>query len=344
VVKGNIFFTVPKDGTKDRGCCKEASIPVALQLEVGAFLKDRLLRQGISLREGQQTHQDLARSASESGEYATLDLSNASDTLCYKLVKLLLPPDWFTLLDSLRAPFTCVDGQWVHLEKFSSMGNGFTFELETLVFYTLVETLMEDRPYLGSWCYGDDLIVPSAYARDVIAALTFFGFTPNERKCFLEGHFRESCGGDFFKGEPVRAHYLEKLPDEPQQWISLANGLRRLGAWASHARSEALKQLPSEIRQCRGPEELGDIVIHDDPEHFVTHTITVKGRYHRTRVSAYRAYVPVPIRLHWHHWKPDVQLAGALLGLSSNGVSPRGVSGYKLGWVQPPGNGWLPVC
>lgn len=342
-VRGNIFFTVPKDGSKDRGCAKEASIPVALQLDVGAFLKDRLTLFGVDLRTGQELHRTLALKASLDGLAATIDLSNASDTVAYGLVKLLLPSRWFTLFDSLRAPYTRVEGDWVRLEKFSSMGNGFTFELETLIFWTLAETLREQSGTEGTcYAYGDDLIVPTAMAEALLSALRFFGFTPNVQKTFLSGSFRESCGGDFFNGVSVRAHYIQKLPDEPQEWISLANGLRRLGEIGRSAWMECVRNIPSHIRRLRGPAELGDVVIHDDPEHWDCFNKIPAGEAEPSRHV--RAYVPVARVDSWSHWKPEIQLAACLLGLPSRGVTPRGaITGYKVRAISMPGNNYIPA-
>lgn len=56
-VRGNRFTTVPKDGTKDRGICIEPSINVFFQLGVGAYIRERLRRIGIDLRNGQAIHE-----------------------------------------------------------------------------------------------------------------------------------------------------------------------------------------------------------------------------------------------------------------------------------------------
>lgn len=354
-VVGNIFFTVPKDGTKFRGCCKESSLSLAFQLDAGRILKTKLLKIGIDLRAGQQIHQALARQASIDGLDATIDMSNASDTLCRVLPKLVLRTDWWELLNSLRATHTRVKGKWYRLEKFSSMGNGFTFELETLIFATLARTVIEkeggdpDRVR----CYGDDLIVPVGHAKSVLAALRFFGFEPNEKKTFVEGPFRESCGGDFWDGISVRAYYLEELPDEPQHWISLANGLRRVALangidsprWSIVRRAwlRALDPIPSRIRRCRGPESLGDVVIHDNPE-FWSLREKPEDKANGLEIKYVHAYLPVPSVLPWHHWLPSVQLACCTLGLPSTGVTPRdGVFGFRIG-VVPVGltSSWLP--
>lgn len=381
-VRGNIFFCVPKDGKTFRGCCKEASVNIGFQLDVGRLLKNRLQRIGIDLRKGQQIHRQLAREASVTEAFATIDMSNASDTLSRVVPKLLLREDWFGLLNSLRATHTRIEGSWFRLEKFSSMGNGFTFELETLIFACLARTVvtLEGGDPLKVKCYGDDLIVPSIHYRGVVAALRFFGFTPNMNKTFAEGPFRESCGGDFWSGVPVRAHFIEKLPNEPHQWISLANGLRRLAIdhsdddprWSVVRRAwlRALDPIPSHIRRCRVPETLGDVVIHDKAE-FWGITVPPRNRtnrdhrddepysmdprfprlhevkHHETWDNVYvRAWQPVPSVLPWHHWLPSVVLASATLGLPSRGITPRGgVDGYRMGVAianTGPASSWLP--
>lgn len=355
VVRGNIFFTVPKDGTKFRGCAKEASISVSYQLDVGRLIRRRLTRIGIDLPTGQSTHQAIARSASVLGDRATIDMSNASDTMCRVLVQLGLPADWYELLKTLRAPMTRVAGRWFRLEKFSSMGNGFTFELETLIFATLARTctfLAGGDPSRVT-CYGDDLIVDTEHYKDVVAALKFFGFEPNLKKTFAKGPFRESCGGDFFEGVPVRAAYLERLPDEPQHWISLANSLRRVARadgvppnrWGLVNRTwlRVLDCIPSDIRRCRGPEHLGDLVIHDEPRWWTAHA---PPRDHDPSWDQeyVKGYVPVPKVLSWHHWLPETQLASCVLGLPSTGVTPRGgVSGYRIARLPARvTSNWLP--
>lgn len=101
-VRGNIFFSVPKDGKTNRGCAKEPSINVGYQLDVGEQLKVRLKETvGIDLRDGQEEHRALAKRASLDGSLSTIDMSNASDTLCVALVQLCFRTDWYELLLSL---------------------------------------------------------------------------------------------------------------------------------------------------------------------------------------------------------------------------------------------------
>lgn len=347
VVRGNRFTTVSKDATKHRGICIEPSLNIFFQLGVGGFLRGRLKLHGIDLEHGQDVHRKIAQRASQLGDFATIDLSNASDTVAYNLCKLCLPGNWFDLLNSLRSSHTFFKGKWIKLEKFASMGNGYTFELETLLFLAITEVTAEDcglvlRPGKDVWVYGDDIIVPTEVAEFVLKALEFSGFTPNIRKTFLEGNFRESCGGDFFLGTPVRAHYLKEDPYEPQHFIALANGIRRV---VNHHTEDivyrrlyrrswlrCLDALPSSIRSLRGPEELGDLVIHDDQWE-------IEVRACRGRV---RGYAPISRPIKWDHWSPMVTLASALYGCDQEGVIPRdSVSGYRIKWVatlsRPPG-------
>lgn len=279
-VLGNRFTTVPKDATQHRGICVEPSLNVTHQLHVGGVIRERLSMQGIDLNFGQPVHQRLAEQASKTLEIATIDLSSASDTVSLELCRLILPSLWLDLLESLRSPFTRIkkNGEriWHKNAKFSSMGNGFTFELETLIFFSLAKAVEEFSGSKSSVVkvYGDDIIVDSWLAKLLVPALRFFGFKTNDRKTFIDDTpFRESCGSDYYRGVNVRGHYLESIPKEPIDWIKLANGIRRMASPDLHAFNDlycykrswlrVISHMPTHIRRCRGPARLGDICIHD---------------------------------------------------------------------------------
>jgi hypothetical protein len=264
--------------------------------------------------------------------------------MAYNLVKLLLPPDWFDLLNWLREPYTQLPhkgGKWKKLEKFSAMGNGYTFELETLVFLALTCALDPGlTPGRNVFVYGDDILVPTDSARDVISCLRFFGFRTNESKTFLTGPFRESCGGDFWLGQPVRAYQLKSLPTQPHEWIAFANGIRRglnTAGLCSKSRPwfKCVDNIPSAARLF-GPEGLGDLVIVDnEPNSWSVRT--------KHSIRYFKAWTPAEYRkVLFRGFSYDVQWASALYGTSwgshenqdQRHLVPRnGVTGYMPKWV-----------
>lgn len=353
-VSGNRFTTVPKDSEKDRGICIEPSINLFYQLGMGRVMRNRLrLTTGIDLNNAQDLHRAYAQKASRDGLKATLDLSNASDLISYNLVKLCVPHPWFQFLDSVRSPTTLIDGKCLRLEKFSSMGNGFTFELETILFLAIAVTASGGTIADLRECttFGDDILCLTENAESVVAALRFCGLKINARKSFIKGPFRESCGGDYFNGDNVRAFNLKGIPHEPNDWIALANGLYHLGRpdhngqfshdFCRRAWLRAMEPIPSHIRCCRGPQILGDIVLHDAPEKWTTR---VRSCIRYFKVWRPCKYETVP----WNHFEGSAQLAARLYTIGTGTVSVRtrdtafrdlgiiprdSVIGYKVGWV-----------
>jgi hypothetical protein len=352
VVRGNRFTAVHKNALKMRGICIEGSINVYFQLGIGAHFKVILKKIGMDQSTAQDRHRRYAELASRTGTSATVDLSNASDMNSRNTTRLLLAKagDWLELLEMTRSPMTLVNGKWHRLEKFSSMGNGYTFELETLIFTAIAMEACylcghNAVPGVDVHVFGDDIILPVKAGSTVLQLLKWFGFKPNEDKTFLSGPFRESCGGDFFDGVAVRPHYLEKTPNETADWFALANGIRRLGRkdsgadfrysiyWRAWLR--VLDAIPVTERRIRGPEDLGDLVIHDEPQYWQRRRTVEQKTFIRT-------WMPIPVVLPWL-WAPSVVFASALYGVPSAGVIPRDssgpepkdqVSGYRKKWVQ----------
>jgi hypothetical protein len=211
-----------------------------LQKALGTFLKKRLHKVGISLFD-QSINQQLARQGSKDSSLATIDLSMASDTLAYNVVRTLLPADWFQLFDQLRTPKGMLDGQEITYAKFSSMGNGYTFELESLIFLAACQAILElkgVKPLAAQnhSVYGDDIIFPTEHTPSLINALTQIGFSVNNEKSFLSGPFRESCGGDFFMGHDVRPLYLKRRIRK----VKDVNFILNLTAWHSLEKNSTL--------------------------------------------------------------------------------------------------------
>jgi hypothetical protein len=230
IVPGNVMFTVPKKTDIDRCACKECDLNMFIQKGVGSYIRGRLRRIGINLND-QSINQSLAREGSVSDLLATLDLSSASDSVSDGLVSLLLPECWYTLLDAIRSRVTIIDGEEHRNHMFSSMGNGFTFELESLLFYVLAKATAFFTGTRGRISvYGDDIICPSDMSHKFTFVLGYFGFSVNSDKSCYQGPFRESCGGHYHYGLDITPFYLKgpirTLPD----LIHVANQLRK---WAS---------------------------------------------------------------------------------------------------------------
>lgn len=202
---------VPKDARSKRPIIVEPVLNSLFQLGIGRYLKGRLLK-SVDLDLTDQTrNQRLACEGSVSGLYATIDLSSASDTVSRELVSLLLPWDWYEFLAKFVTATIKDGGQVSDLHKFSSMGNGFTFELESLLFYSLAKACTELLDLVGEVSvFGDDIICNTRAYSLLNGVLTELGFLVNNEKSFTAGPFRESCGADWFEGKSIRPFYGKK--------------------------------------------------------------------------------------------------------------------------------------
>jgi len=210
---------VPKTHDVSRMICVEPNLNMFFQLGLGQLMEDWLEESfGISMSHQPEVNRRLARIGSQDGSFSTIDLSSASDSISISLCRDLLPGWFFATLMELRSPSTLVDGEKVPLEMISTMGNGFTFPLQTIIFSCIIRASHQiaGLPVLGgsgrNWsCFGDDLICDTRAYRNVRRLLELTGFTPNYSKTFFEGAFRESCGTDWLSGQPVRGVYLKSL-------------------------------------------------------------------------------------------------------------------------------------
>jgi hypothetical protein len=209
LVQHNKVVTVPKTALVDRTIAIEPLLNGYLQKGADSVMRRRLKRVGIDLSD-QSVNQNLARLGSITNEdpFVTIDLSSASDLINLGNAKRVLPPDWFEFLDAIRSPSYELDGKVTRYHKFVSMGNGFCFPLETLIFASVCQLF--SKPKSGEFAvYGDDIVVRQSVALEVLQTLRYIGFRQNPSKTFLEGPFRESCGADWFAGLNVRPLTLD---------------------------------------------------------------------------------------------------------------------------------------
>ena len=233
VVRGSRLTFVVKRVGEARTICYEPSMNMLIQKLIGLFIKFKLkAKLGINLLD-QERNRSLAKLGSLCDSYATEDLSSASDLNASIPILQTLSPGWFRLLDDCRSKeyFDPIKNQWSYFHKFSTMGNGFTFELETLFFAAIAKTAIDNvRSHAIAWrevaVYGDDLLFPKEYASVVEQNLLIFGHIPNSEKSFHRGPFRESCGGDYFEGINVTPFKIKDLDlNDPKSVVNIYNGL-----------------------------------------------------------------------------------------------------------------------
>lgn len=228
-VQHNKIVCVPKNAKTSRTIAIEPSLNGFIQKGIDLVFRQKLKRIGIDLTR-QDINQHYARLGSLDSSYATIDLSAASDSISIELVRELLPPEWFSLLNLSRSPSYLLDNKVTRYEKFCSMGNGFCFPLETLIFCAASSYAINQTADYGvkPIVYGDDIIVPQGSALLLLEVLRDIGFRHNESKTFIAGPFRESCGADYFFGENVRPIYVKDHLKLDHNAYYLLNRLRTM--------------------------------------------------------------------------------------------------------------------
>lgn len=184
---GSRLTTVPKDKDVDRVIEVECLGNMVVQRTIGNGIR-RIMRHimGVNLDTAQPIHRMMIKFA----EFATIDLSNASNSNWLVVIKWFLPKRLFSLLNRSRAAVVSYDGEYHGLNMLSPMGNGFTFEVMSVVLLSLCRVL---DPL--SRVFGDDIIIRNEHAEKLVSALQVCGYRINEKKTFINSPFRESCGG-----------------------------------------------------------------------------------------------------------------------------------------------------
>jgi len=209
IVTPGSLNSVPKNALTERSIVIEPTLATPNQKSIGQEIRKLLKIAGCDLS-SQSHNQDLALYGSLTEEIVTVDVKNASNSMFLLLVfHLVTNEEWFDLLNRFRTSTVEYKGSVQQLEMFSSMGNGFTFELESLIFYAIAMVVCErckaDTRLVS--VYGDDIIVPMSCYAKLVEVLDVCGFEVNMSKTHTKGFFRESCGKDYSFGKNVRPWY-----------------------------------------------------------------------------------------------------------------------------------------
>jgi len=251
VVQGNKLAFVPKNDTISRTICIEPSVNVLFQQGVRYGLETCLRKEynidfsdfrvidGVAYSSQQDINRRLAQIGSVDGSYSTIDLASASDSISMGLCKKVLPLEILNFLIRYRSPsVTLPDGSVRELHMVSSMGNAFTFPLQTLLFSCVVHAsynildikLDKGLSSLPNFTvFGDDIVCLSKAYDFVIRLLKILGFVPNDKKSFNSGYFRESCGHDYYHGHRCEPVYIRDLSSNQD----IASAYNRLVAWSA---------------------------------------------------------------------------------------------------------------
>lgn len=208
---------VPKTFDTARTICPNTVIDgflsSALEKHLVKVLKDSV---NIDIAVQQKVHRKLVKYASKTGLLTTLDLKKASDMFSIPFMRRVLPSQWYRLIKSLRVKRYNCDGSVVPAISFMSMGIGYTFPLQTMLFYAIilsVKNLLFEHDGIRTRgtisVYGDDCIFPTSMSSIVFQTMRDMGFIVNEDKTFSTGKFRESCGCDCYDGVDVRPIMLK---------------------------------------------------------------------------------------------------------------------------------------
>lgn len=207
-----------------------------IEMQVGL---NPILRSRIDFRD-QIRNRELARYGSLFRNYGTIDLSAASDSVSYELVKQLFRGTWlYRFLVCLRSTNTRLpNGDVIELKKFAPMGSALCFPVETIVFAAICQLVTRDCLHSQTYSvFGDDIIAPTDKIPEICDLLSQLGFKVNTSKSFVEPEcwFRESCGGEYCDGVDVtplrisRKYYSLKDDETLPEIVSLCNNAYRYG-------------------------------------------------------------------------------------------------------------------
>lgn len=147
------------------------------------------------------------------GSFATIDLTAASDSVSWSLVR-----KWFRetflyrwMVCTRSTSVLLPDGAEMALKKYAPMGSALCFPTETLIFCAITECAIREcgaDPRNSDYrVYGDDIVVETDFVSAVVDRLRKNGFTVNPKKSFWASSerftFRESCGGEYLNGYDV---------------------------------------------------------------------------------------------------------------------------------------------
>jgi len=210
----------------------------------------------------QQQNQIMAWEGSKYCTFGTIDLSHASDSVSWNLVRRVFrkSSSLFKWLMVTRSKETLLpNGEVIKLNKFAPMGSALCFPVECILFAAIVEYAtnkicrqLKIRKEIYT-VYGDDIVVQAACYDETCRILQLCGFTVNTSKSYNSGPYRESCGKEYYAGVDISAIYYripfsnrKTSPSVYSSWCSMANNayLHRLPVLRNYLINRVLSTFP----------------------------------------------------------------------------------------------------
>lgn len=252
IVQSSKLSFVPKNEAISRSICTEPTLNMFYQLGLGRIIERRLDSFfGIDLSTQSDVNRELACRGSQMPNFwSTIDLESASDTISMGLCKEVLPPSIFLYLNLLRSRSTTYRGDMHELHMMSTMGNGYTFPLQTAIFAAMVKATYETLGIVSSKIdvFGDDIVVLSTAFHRLCRLLELAGCRVNVAKSFQAGPFKESCGHDYYRGLNIRGVYCKQYTSM-QDLYALINLLIQFSARTGLIISSCVKWLMRRVDQ-----------------------------------------------------------------------------------------------
>lgn len=222
VVDDYVFYSkwlqVPKSATSLREIAMETAALNYWQKALDESIR-RLFKHGPLARilnhERQHVNRVLAVQGSGNGEFATIDLSKASDSTRYGHIE-LFPWPLRSWLYAARSPVTLLDDDLVFIEKYAAMGSPMTFDVMQVIL-AASGWLAEARVGIPETdrrlaIVGDDIVIETEAVQELYKILDELGYIVNYDKSYSDGNFRESCGAFAYKGIDITQPALPRQP------------------------------------------------------------------------------------------------------------------------------------
>lgn len=220
----------------------------------------------------QKPSREFCLRASRTEEFATVDLSSASDRLsCWTVERALASsPSLLRALHSCRTRWlvnATGHGEefFIKLKKFAAQGSAVTFPVQSIVYACMaIACVLYEKGWIANSTnirrvseklirvFGDDIIMPSYAVLSLHVLMGHCDLKVNASKTHYKGLFRESCGVDAYDGVDITPLYLRSLTlgsssEDIVSWIDVINNAYQTGLW--HVSDAMIQKIPSGIRK-----------------------------------------------------------------------------------------------